>query len=247
MANRDVRAILQDDTGRFWFGTLGGLSSYQNGQFTNYTERDGLSSNHIRTLYKDEEGTLWIGTYDAGLNRFKDGKFTRYMVGDGLFNNGVFCILEDARGNFWISSNRGIYRVSRQELNDFAAGKSKSITSVAYDKSDGMLSSECNGGYQPAGWKTRAGRLWFPTQGGVVVIAPETVRQSQPPPVHIEEVLLDQAPATFRDVLRVAPQQDNVEIHFTALSYSKPEQVQFKYKLTGFDNDRVDARTRRSA
>ena len=33
-----------------------------------------------------------------------------------------------------------------------------------YGVADGMKSSECNGGYQPAGWKARDGRLWFPTQ-----------------------------------------------------------------------------------
>ncbi len=163
IAGNDVRAILEDRTGRLWFGTWGGLSRFDDGRFTSYTEQDGLASDHIRALYEDAEGILWIGTYDGGLSRLKDGRFTRYTTKDGLFNNGVFQILEDGRGYFWLSCNKGIYRVRRQELNDFADGKARSITSVAYGKDDGLLSVECNGGRQPAGWKTRGGRLWFPT------------------------------------------------------------------------------------
>src|SRR5262249_34936464 len=151
------------------------------------TESDGLPSRTIRALYQDDEGVLWIGTYDGGLGRFKDGRFTRYTINDGLFNNGVFQILEGRQGNFWMSSNRGIYKVSRQELNEFPEGRRTSITSIAYGKSDGMLNVECNGGRWPAGVKSRDGKLWFPTQDGVAVIEPGAVQvNQQPPPVLIE-------------------------------------------------------------
>ena len=137
----------------------------------------------------------------AGLGRLKDGKFTRYTERDGLFNNGVFQILEDGRGNLWMSCNRGIYRVSKQELNEFAEGKRKTITSVAYGKADGMLNVECNGGMWPAGIKAGDGKIWFPTQDGVAVIDPESVRiNPQPPPVVIEAAFIDRAPGPHSGV-----------------------------------------------
>jgi ligand-binding sensor domain-containing protein len=92
----------------------------------------------VRALYQDNDRVLWIGTYDGGLGRFKDGRFTRYSMKDGLYGNGVFQILEDSAGWFWMSCNRGIYRVRKQELNDFAEGKIKAITSIGYGKSDGI-------------------------------------------------------------------------------------------------------------
>jgi ligand-binding sensor domain-containing protein len=67
----------------------------------------------------------------------------------GLFDNGAFQILEDARRNFWFSSNRGIYRVPRQQLVDVASGRAARVDSVSYGPSDGMLSAECNGGTWP--------------------------------------------------------------------------------------------------
>ncbi len=199
-------------------------------------------------LYQDREGVLWIGTYDGGLARLEDGRLTRYTIKEGLFNNGVFQILEDARGNFWMSSNRGIYRVRKQELNEVAARKRSAITSVAYGKSDGMLNAECNGGAWPAGIKARDGKLWFPTQDGVAVIDPETISANpQPPPVVIESFLLDRAAVAFDRPVRISPGQESLEIAYTALSFINSEQLKFKYRLAGLDRDWIEADTRRTA
>ncbi len=248
LAGDDVKIIHQDRQGTLWFGTYGGLTRLKDGQFASYTEADGLTGNHVRTIYEDAEGTLWIGTYDNGLSRFRDGRFFNYRTEQGLFNNGVFQILEDRRGYFWISCNKGIYRISRRDLNEMAEGRLSNIKSIAFGKDDGMVSTECNGGRQPAGFVAQDGKLWFPTMGGVVVIDPEAAQVNPlPPPVKIESVRLERNPMDFGDGLTVAPGRRDVEIAYTGLSFLKPEQVKFKYKLEGLDTDWVDAGTRRVA
>ncbi len=214
---------------------------------TAYTGKDGLAEN-IRTIYEDSDGTFWIGTYDSGLSRFKNGKFTSYTTAEGLFSNGVFQILEDKRGNFWMSSNQGIYRVNKEQLNDFADGKISAVTSTVFGKSDGMLNVECNGGRQPAGIKTSDGKFWFPTQDGVAIINPEAIPFNPlPPPVVIESAFLEGKKVELTDKLEIQPDQDNLEINYTGLSFIKPEQVQFKYKLEGLDEDWTNAANRREA
>jgi signal transduction histidine kinase/ligand-binding sensor domain-containing protein len=248
LAGDDVKEIFEDRAGRLWFATYGGLSRWEQGRFVSFTEADGLASNRVRTLHEDAEGSLWIGSYDGGLTRFKNGRFTRITTRDGLFNNGVFRILEDERGNFWMSCNRGIYRVSRQQLNDFADGKIQVIVSVSYGKADGLANTECNGGQQPAGWKTRDSKLWFPTQGGVAVIDPQTAPYNPlPPPVAIEECLIDGAPMDLSSPITLAPGQENLEVHYTGLSFIKPEHMHFKYQLAGLDQTWVDVGARRVA
>jgi signal transduction histidine kinase/ligand-binding sensor domain-containing protein len=251
LAGDEVKVIINGAAGDLWIGCYGGLSRFKDGKLTSWTERDGLASNTVRALYEDSDGVLWIGSYDGGLCRFKAGRFTRYAMKDGLFNDGVFQILEDPRGNFWMSCNRGVYRVSKRELNEFAAGRLASITSVAYGRSDGMLNPECNGGRWPAGVKTRDGKLWFPTQDGVAVIDPEAIPfNAQPPPVVIESFLLDRAPVTplgFDRPVRITPGWENFEIEYTALSFVNSERLRFKYKLEGLDQDWTDAGTRRKA
>ena len=248
LASNDVKIVIEGASGDLWIGGNGGLTQIHGSQFAHWTEQDGLPSDNIRSLYEDPDGVLWIGTYDGGLGRFKDGKFTRYTERNGLFNNGVFQILEDGRGNLWMSSNRGIYRASKRDLNAFANGEQRSITSVAYGKADGMLNEECNGGMAPAGIKTNDGKLWFPTQNGVAVIDPSTVwinRQS--PPVIIEAALVERIPANIQNGLRIAPGKENLEIEYTALSFIRSEQIHFRYMLEGLDSNWIDAGSRRTA
>jgi signal transduction histidine kinase/ligand-binding sensor domain-containing protein len=248
LATNDARIILNGRDGNLWIGGYGGLTSLQAGQVKAWTEQDGLPGNMVRSLYEDRDGVLWIGTYDAGLGRLENGKFTRVAVADGLFNNGVFQVLEDARSNLWMSSNRGIYRVAKQQLNDFAAGKTRSVTAIPYGQRDGMRNIECNGGLMPAGVRSRDGRLWFPTQDGVVMIDPEKMAAPpEPPPVKIESSRIDGVPASTGGALWVSPGSESFEIQYTALSFLDPERTQFRYRLEGLDRDWVAAGTRRSA
>jgi signal transduction histidine kinase/ligand-binding sensor domain-containing protein len=246
LVHNNVRHITEDRSGALWIGTEGGLSKFQNGRFTNYTTQQGLSHNYVREIYEDADGTLWIGTYGGGLNRFKDGRFTNITTKQGLYDNVVSRILEDDRGNFWMSSNRGIYRASRKELNDFADGRAGSINCVSYGVADGMKTNECNGGGQPAGWKDRDGKLWFPTIRGVVAVDPNQINPLSPP-VAVEQVLIDQQPADVWQSVAAPPGKGDLEIHYTGLSFVAPEKVRFKYRLDGYDEGWVDVGPRRVA
>ena len=244
----DVRVMIRTRNGDIWFAGYGGITRIHNGQFTRWTERDGLPSDNVRSIYEDAQGVFWIGTYDGGLGRYSEGHWTHYTQKNGLFDNGVFQTLEDSRGNLWMSSNRGIYRVSKQQLNDVAAGKRKDVITVSYGRADGMLNAECNGGLWPAGAKDKDGRLWFPTQEGVAVVEPASILGNQRSPrVVIESAHVDQTLANLSKPLTVASDQKNLEIQYTALSFSKPEQVAFRYKMEGLDSDWQDVEYRRTA
>jgi ligand-binding sensor domain-containing protein len=120
---------------------------------------------------------LWAGTYDGGLGRYFDGQWTHYNKENGLFDNGVFQILEDSQSNLWMSSNRGIFQASGKQLNDVATGVQ--CDSVSYGRSHGMQNASAMEGLWPARVKDKNGRLWFPTQEGVVVAEPEAGPSNQ--------------------------------------------------------------------
>jgi signal transduction histidine kinase/ligand-binding sensor domain-containing protein len=244
----DIKVIREDHAGALWLGTYGGLARIdpqsERLAVTIYRTSDGLASNRVRAIQEDESGTLWIGTYDGGLSRFRDGRFFNFTVQNGLFNNGVFAILDDGRNNFWISCNRGIYRVSRQELDSAAAGRAVKVNSVAYGKQDGMLSTECNGGRQPSGIRTTDGRLWFPTQGGVAIVDPRrVVTNPAPPTVQIENVLIERQPIDLHSGVRLLANDHNLEIRYTGISFIKPEQVKFRYRIEGLAEEWTDVGT----
>ena len=110
--------------GRSGVGThAGGMSRLQGGQITRWTTHEGLGSNHVLCFYEDRGGALWIGTHGGGLCRLKDGRLKKITRADGLYDDLAFVILEDDGGNLWMSGNKGIYRASLAQLNDFADGR----------------------------------------------------------------------------------------------------------------------------
>lgn len=250
LSNDHVWFLLPDHEGSLWIATFNGLNRLRNGKFTVFNSHNGLSSNNIMCLYEDREGSLWIGTQGGGLDRFRNGKFFTYATAGGLFDDTVFQIIEDGKQNLWMSSNKGIFHVSKKELNEFDAGSTKWIHSISYGKADGMKSQECNTGF-PAGCRTADGKLWFPTIEGVAMIDPENIRINHVlPPVMVDAMIADGStirPQADPGTITLQPGQEKFEFHYTALSFLAPQKVRFQYKLEGFDGDWVDAGTRRAA
>jgi len=265
-----IQAICEDAAGKLWIGTDGGLSCWANGQFTNLTTAAGLSTNAVTALYEDHDRDLWIGTRNGGLNRLRDGRFRAYTTQEGLFSNEVLEILEDDQGWLWMSCSKGVFRVRKRDLDDWDAGRLAVLSCVAYGKNDGMESAQCTGMGKPAGWKTRDGRLWFPTTKGLIAVDPNTAKINHvPPPVYIEQVLADRKPLLSGGpeiesgsgetgmeasagqgasaTLRIPPGRGELEFHYTALNLQAPESSRFKHRLEGVDSDWVEAGPSRTA
>ncbi len=258
LSGSQVLAIYEDRKGMLWIATenagINRLAPKQ-GTFTAYTTKEGLSNNFVTCFYEDREGHLWIGTYGGGLNRLdtKTETFTGITFKEGLFDDVVYVILEDDMGNFWMSCNKGIFRARKKDLDDFCDGKIQRIHCVSYSEKDGMNSRECKGTNQWPGWKTRDGKLWFPTVKGVVMVDPGDIKINRlPPPMVIEAITVDNQkmlpPFTFEeDKIVIPPGCEQFEVRYTALSFLVPDGVQFRYKLEGFNKDWVDVNTRRTA
>jgi signal transduction histidine kinase/ligand-binding sensor domain-containing protein len=246
LADDYVESLFEDRRGDLWVGTLrNGMTRISDGQMTSWSTRDGLAANHVKVFYEDAAGTLWIGTHGGGLSRFKDGRFATISARQGLYNDQIFQILEDADATLWMNCNSGIWRTSLKQLNEVADGRRTAVESFAYNTADGMLSSE-GVGANIAGWKMRDGSLWFPTTKGIVVIDPRR-RDTEPPRVLIEGATIDREPVAIAGSVRLTPGQENLEIRYTGLNWSRPHSIRFRYRLMGLDRDWVDAGARRTA
>jgi PAS domain S-box-containing protein len=248
LANDAVRAIQQDREGGLWIGTRGGgLNRFKDGQFTLYTIKDGLPNNGVQGLFIDRDAALWIATRQ-GLSRFKDGRFSTVTVSDGLYSSFVYSFVEDDVGYVWMSCSKGVFRVRKQELDDFAAGKRTSVTSEAYGLEHGLSSTVGTVGHYPNSVKARDGLVWLSTAGGLGVVDPRRLTPNTlSPPVHIEDVAIDQRVFQSTERADAPPGRGDLAFHYTALSFMAPAKVRFKYKLDGYDLDWVDAGDRRAA
>ena len=248
LSGQSVDCLLEDRGGGIWMGTdTGGVDFYKDGKFTAYTTRQGLATDSVLSLYQEAGGTLWIGTTE-GLSRLRGGRIANIGYRQGLFSGNVFVILDDGAGRFWMSCNKGVFSVRKSELDAVADGRATQVRCDAYGRPDGMGSSECNGGAQPAGCRTRGGWLCFPTVQGLAVLNPKAIRlNTQPPPVTIEEMRVDGRPVPMKNGLELEPGRHRIEFLYTALSLVAPEKERFRYRLTGYDAGWINAGAQREA
>jgi signal transduction histidine kinase/ligand-binding sensor domain-containing protein/CheY-like chemotaxis protein len=243
-----IRSVDEDDTGALWIGSRGGLNKIVNGVLSTYRAPSGTVIKHVQVVFNNADG-LWIATR-YGLIRLKDGKATTYTAKDGLFSSFVYGIAEDYKGNFWMTSSKGVFHVQKQELIDFADGKTRRITSIAYGAEHGLSSTVGTVGHQIAALTASDGRIWLPMAVGVSVVDPRhisTAANLLPPPVHIEDVSIDERLFPRHMEAQASPGRGDLIFHYTGLSFPAPEKVRFKYKLDGYDRDWVDAGARRTA
>jgi signal transduction histidine kinase/ligand-binding sensor domain-containing protein len=240
-----IIGLLEDEDG-LWIGTDGGgLARYREGRFERFNSAAGLPSQVVLALYRDTRGEMWVGT-NAGLARWSQGRFVTYGTRTGLPSDSVYQILDDGRGALWLGTSRGIVRVERDAL--LHSVEASPVKVEVFDKADGLKSAQCTAPAQPAGWRTRDGRLWFPTTRGLAAVDPADLRRDRrPPPVRIESVVAGDRALWSEGDLELAPSTGSLSFHYTALALGTPQRLRFRYRMEGLDPGWVEARERRVA
>ncbi|MAO65818.1 MAG: hypothetical protein CL666_12550 [Balneola sp.] len=239
LAGIKIRYITEAPDGALWTGSLdGGVSRFHNGNFTNYTTEDGLSSNNIRSIYIDEydAGTIWIGTENNGLNRLKDGEISYINMDDGLPDHIIHWISQDESGWLWMSSNRGVFKINKSELNVYLDNESGVFTLLHYGRAEGMRNPEANGSVQEAGLRTSDGDFWFATQEGVAIFSkPPIDAKTIPPTILISSIIAGGNSYASNDV-EIDKGYKSFTVNFKALTFPFSEKAKFRYRLVGIDN-----------
>jgi signal transduction histidine kinase/ligand-binding sensor domain-containing protein/CheY-like chemotaxis protein len=105
-----------------------------------------LSNNDVRTIYKDREGNIWIGTF-AGLNLYnpEQDNFTHFKAyNSGLSSNIVIAIFEDSKRNIWVGTlDGGLNLFNRQKKTfspyKFPVGSGYSIINSITEDAEGFM------------------------------------------------------------------------------------------------------------
>ncbi|MBN7814591.1 ligand-binding sensor domain-containing protein [Algoriphagus pacificus] len=92
----EVTSIIEDKTGKFWFGTRGSTFVFDGKTFTAISY-NGKPFKNVRTIIEDTKGNIWLGGND-GLWQYDGNIFTNFS------QNFVGYIIEDSKGNIWTSS-----------------------------------------------------------------------------------------------------------------------------------------------
>jgi signal transduction histidine kinase/ligand-binding sensor domain-containing protein len=250
LSNDAALSSAVDSRGRLWVGTDDGLNLMVGpGRFTVFKNVPGRSntpsSNNILSLYPAGD-TLWFGTY-AGLNCYNMAKDSFFVIDQrsGLPNDVVYAILPERDGNLWLSTNAGIVRY------DPRSGDIR-----VFSKNDGLQSNEFN---QRPALLSRKGFMYFGGVDGYNVFHPDSLTHNP----HAPRVVLTEfrvmnrplRPGRGETRLRSSPAEADtlflsyrdavLTFHFAAIDYANPAANRYAYRMVGFDEQWVQAGTRR--
>lgn len=228
----------------------GGVLWIGAGSSRRLTTKEGLGSDVVFCLARTGNDEIWAGTAGGGLNRISRQGVRVLRSKDGFCQDTVFEVLSDSERSLWMSTNQGLFRIRRPELDRLLRRRPPLRGCEAFGTSDGMRSREGIGGFHSATLRTKDGRLWFATLRGLAMIDPARLRSSQARPrVHLENVFSEGKPVPLSAGLVSLPlgARRSLEFHYSAASYSSPERVRFRYRLEGFDDGWQDAGSRRTA
>ncbi|HET9372662.1 MAG TPA: two-component regulator propeller domain-containing protein [Vicinamibacterales bacterium] len=154
---REVGDLLEDRWGTLWITTPVGLSRrWPDGRVARYSLSDGLPGKYLTVLTDAGDGSLWVGSRDAGAFRITaDAQHRPLTIGtklsstNGLPHDWVLSILRTADDRIWIGTARGLAEVSG----------SKAITAAvlrAYTARNGLSHPAVSGLAEDA-----AGNIWI--------------------------------------------------------------------------------------
>lgn len=227
-----VRKMAMARKGGIWFvGDQGVLRLDKNRIVERWTPAEGLSSRFARSLYEDGRGVLWIGTYGGGLNRIENGRITHYDESNGLFDDTVSCILADKTGQMWLGGNRGI------SVLPVASQQGLAFEAVPFAVSAGEVTFELNGGLQTSCYQDEKGYLWFSLVKGFAKVDPAKLIEisALQPQVHIESVAAGGVKHDPRNTVVLGTSTQPLEIEYTAINLTSPDQLSFRYRISGVD------------
>jgi signal transduction histidine kinase/ligand-binding sensor domain-containing protein len=265
---RFVRAITEDAAGNIWVGASDGMLVRMTGDtLVDETARYPMYS--IRCLYGTPDGSLWIGYAGFGVGRLDNGKMNRFDASKGLPNDYVSQIVTDGKGGMWFAGNGGIFQVPELDFDDVEAGRATQLQPVIYGRSQGLPDLQASFDFCPSAVGDGNGRLYFSMLTGLAELRTDRTRLNRlPPNVIIERVMAEnQTFAAYQTTasqtgiptpleldtsgkekeISLPPGLQHIKIQFTALSFVAPENVRFRYQLTGIDRNWVDAGTQRIA
>jgi len=239
---QSVTDIINARDGGIWVSLRrNGLRRFKNGKWTSWKAQDGLPTESLIALYEDPGGVLWIGTQASGLLRFANGKFQSVQKRNGLPAQSIHGIVQDDRGRMWMSSERGIFRIARTELDAFFSGHSDKVNGYAYDPRDGLESFVTLQSFPDTIAFFPDGTLAVPMDMGLATIDTHRVDDVRGfSPALIETIRIEgrsfrrSMPAKI-DLSFGNNKLGSIEFHFNIPNFEVPHRIDARYRLIGYD------------
>ena len=228
--HNQVLMTYEDENHRLWFATFGGgLAMYKEGEILIQNQQAGLYAHDFNSITSDQQGIIWIATYGTGVYKNNNFQFDAYLQNEKLLSNYNYLITTDERNNIWVGSRIGLSKIdpSNEQVSNYKiAGKEVNRNAVL---------------------KTSQNDLWFGTNNGLIRHNYNTYHRNLTPPVtRVEKLIVNHDSVSLHETeYKWLFGQYSLQFTLEGLSLKNPENVRYRYQLSGFDKEWSDPQTSR--
>ncbi|AXC10024.1 Sensor histidine kinase [Acidisarcina polymorpha] len=236
-----------DNSGRVWAGYEGGIVTiFKDGKRRTFNKESGVTIGNVTALYASGD-TMWMGG-EHGLEVMRSDHPVAVKFAGPTSIDGVSGIIQMEDGSMWINALPGVLRISAEEIKQSAKDPSHPMQYELFNYLDGISGQAPQIRGFPSVVRGIGHILWFATTNGVASVDTSNLhRNPLPPPVSIEDLVVDGRALNVDRAALLRKGSQNVQIDYTALSLSVPQRVLFRYRLDGYDKQWQDAGIRRQA
>lgn len=221
------------------------LQISEQGRVSNYGPEQGVDV-EIVGFIQAEPDLVISGV--GGLQLWKDGRFHTLRLEHTGASVPVSGIVVGKDGTRWINSVQGLLRVAPGDWRRTVESPSTPLRAHVIDAVYGYPGGAEMVRRENTAQQAADGRIWLTSSIGVGWLHPGQLQRNQvPPPVHILQMRAGGQQYRLNQAATLAAGTSELAFDYTALSYTVPERVQFRYRLHGQDNDWQQVGTRRAA
>ena len=233
----NIESFMEVSPGELWLATRNGMYAYDIA--TNRVRDNPVLPNvYVRHIFKAKDNSIWIGTYGDGFFKYVDGRFIPLPLDPQKYLATAHAFLEDDLGFFWISTNHGLFKIRKEDLDKAAGGNTRRYFYYYYDKLSGFNTNEFNGGCNPAALRDAEGNFYFPSLNGIVCFRPDSTRYDLPDnAIFIDRIAVDSAGPGDTKTIRIDPNFNHLVVDISTPFYGLEDNLRLEYKLDPMDDN----------
>ncbi|KPH93505.1 diguanylate cyclase [Pseudoalteromonas porphyrae] len=216
-------------------------------------DQTSLESAYITSILHIDGVGILIGSLNDGLfYRSAQGQWHQLDASNGLPYGSIFSLRYDEKlKRIWVSTMKGVYRMPVEQFSgDIESLKVEQVISSFDRQLDGKASQCCTGlGHDAVAESGNS--MWYPSLQGVVEIPKDIelfgIKPLRPKVESLNTGLRTLATAALGDNPELETDERDITLKYTAIDYSAPTSIEFRYRLSGLDSDWRYANTRREA
>jgi len=220
-------AIFVDNKNTVWIGTINGLYSFKDKEYTFLGDENKALKSRINDISQYEK-FLVLATNGDGVFFYNPEKnYLKALNNENGLNSNFVNTVFVSGNDIWAGTNKGLNKINIVSKNDTLAVFNTQFTDI-----DGLYATEIKDIDQ------NGNCIFLGTTKGLISFYPDNIEKNlNPPELHFDSIYINSKKLLIDSSYRFSPNNNTITFYYKGISFSAGDKVIYKYKLEGYDDE----------